>query len=93
MIMVFIHEEERGDRWHDIGGVTHGGEGWHDDRGEEWHDDDDGDTYSYFSARNKPYLIRKFTKLTSEVCKVILDDSWRDVNEVDENQLFGGIWW
>ena len=52
MIMVLIHEEERGDRWHDIGSGTYVGEEWNDVRGEEWYDDDGG-TYSYFSARSE----------------------------------------
>ena len=38
-----------------------------------------------------PYLIRKFTKLTSDVYKGVFYDCWREVNKVDEHQLFGGI--
>ena len=32
-----------------------------------------------------PSLIRNFNKLTSKVCKGLLGDCYRDVNEVDEN--------
>ena len=37
-----------------------------------------------------PSIIRKFTKLTSNVCKGILDDWWGVVNEVDVNLFFEG---
>ena len=30
-----------------------------------------------------PYLIRSFTKITSDVSKGVLDDCLREVNEVD----------
>ena len=51
MIMVLIHAEDRNDRLHGIVSGTQVGEGWRDDRGVELHDDDGG-TYSAFSARN-----------------------------------------
>ena len=36
------------------------------------------------------FLVRKFTKLTYDVCKSVHDDCCREVNEVDEHLFFGG---
>ena len=37
-----------------------------------------------------PSLMRKFAKLTSDVWKSVLDDCWREVNDVYEHRLLGG---
>ena len=104
--MVLIHAEEMGDRWHGIGSGTYGGEGWHEDIGEEWNDDNSG-TYSDFSTIINnlsgyclPSLIRNFTKLTSNVSKVVLDDFQERLTRLtnidylvgDDGRLFMESW-
>ena len=44
---------------------------------------------NHLSGYYLPYLIRNLTKLTSNVCKGILDYFQREVNKVNEHQLFG----
>ena len=45
---------------------------------------------NHLSGYFLPSLIRKFSKLTSDVCKGVLYDFRRDVNKVDEHRFFGG---
>ena len=45
---------------------------------------------NHLSVYSLPSMISNFAKHTSNVCKFVLADYCREVDEVDEHQFFGG---